>query len=140
VFALRHVFKEATDQILVANTKGATGHPMAVGIEDVVSVKILETGRSARPTSKWIELGTLNLSKEDSPGATHAAGAASVFKYHDSAALDADARRKETASRPWVPLSHRRRGSLEQPVRVAGYAAFELELFSAHACQDQPDN
>jgi acyl transferase domain-containing protein/NAD(P)-dependent dehydrogenase (short-subunit alcohol dehydrogenase family)/acyl carrier protein len=66
VFALRHVFKEAADQILVANTKGATGHPMAVGIEDVVSVKILETGIvPAVPNFKEVdpELGYLNLSK-----------------------------------------------------------------------------
>ncbi len=66
VFALRHVFKEATDQIVVANTKGATGHPMAVGIEDVVSVKILETGIvPAVPNFKEVdpELGQLNLSK-----------------------------------------------------------------------------
>ncbi|MDM7995676.1 MAG: SDR family NAD(P)-dependent oxidoreductase [Acidobacteriota bacterium] len=66
VFALRHVFKEATDQILVANTKGATGHPMAVGIEDVVSAKILETGIVPPvPNFKEVdpELGYLNLSK-----------------------------------------------------------------------------
>ncbi len=66
VFALRHVFKDATDQIIVANTKGATGHPMAVGIEDVVSVKILETGIvPAVPNFKEVdpELGQLNLSK-----------------------------------------------------------------------------
>jgi 3-oxoacyl-(acyl-carrier-protein) synthase/acyl carrier protein len=66
VFALRHVFKEATDQILVANTKGATGHPMGVGIEDVVSVKILETGIVPPvPNFKEVdpELGMLNLSK-----------------------------------------------------------------------------
>ncbi len=66
VFALRHVFKEAAEQILVANTKGATGHPMAVGIEDVVSVKILETGIvPAVPNFKEVdpELGLLNLSK-----------------------------------------------------------------------------
>jgi 3-oxoacyl-(acyl-carrier-protein) synthase len=66
VFALRHVFKEATDQIIVANTKGATGHPMAVGIEDVVSVKILETGVvPAVPNFREVdpELGPLNLSK-----------------------------------------------------------------------------
>jgi acyl transferase domain-containing protein/acyl carrier protein/NAD(P)-dependent dehydrogenase (short-subunit alcohol dehydrogenase family) len=66
VFALRHVFKEAADQIIVANTKGATGHPMAVGIEDVVSVKILETGIvPAVPNFKEVdpELGYLNLSK-----------------------------------------------------------------------------
>ena len=32
------------DQIVIANTKGFTGHPMGVGIEDVVAVKALETG------------------------------------------------------------------------------------------------
>jgi 3-oxoacyl-(acyl-carrier-protein) synthase/acyl carrier protein/NAD(P)-dependent dehydrogenase (short-subunit alcohol dehydrogenase family) len=66
VFALRQVFREATDRIVVANTKGATGHPMAVGIEDVVAVKMLETGvvppvpnfREVDP-----ELGLLNLSR-----------------------------------------------------------------------------
>jgi acyl transferase domain-containing protein/acyl carrier protein/NAD(P)-dependent dehydrogenase (short-subunit alcohol dehydrogenase family) len=66
VFALRHVFKEAADQIIIANTKGATGHPMAVGVEDVVSVKILETGMvPAVPNFKEVdpELGYLNLSK-----------------------------------------------------------------------------
>jgi acyl transferase domain-containing protein/acyl carrier protein/NAD(P)-dependent dehydrogenase (short-subunit alcohol dehydrogenase family) len=66
VFALRHCFKEATDRILIANTKGATGHPMAVGIEDVVSAKILETGIVPPvPNFKEVdpELGNLNLSK-----------------------------------------------------------------------------
>jgi acyl transferase domain-containing protein/NAD(P)-dependent dehydrogenase (short-subunit alcohol dehydrogenase family)/acyl carrier protein len=66
VFALRHVFKDATDNIVIANTKGATGHPMAVGIEDVVSVKILETGIIPPvPNFKEVdpELGYLNLSK-----------------------------------------------------------------------------
>ncbi len=70
VHALRYVFKEAADQILVANTKGATGHPMAVGIEDVVAVKILETGIVPPvPNFKEVdpELGLLNLSK----GGTH---------------------------------------------------------------------
>jgi acyl transferase domain-containing protein/acyl carrier protein/NAD(P)-dependent dehydrogenase (short-subunit alcohol dehydrogenase family) len=66
VFALRHVFKDAADQIIVANTKGATGHPMAVGVEDVVAVKILETG-IVPPVANFKEvdpeLGPLNLSK-----------------------------------------------------------------------------
>jgi malonyl CoA-acyl carrier protein transacylase/NAD(P)-dependent dehydrogenase (short-subunit alcohol dehydrogenase family) len=66
VFALRHVFKEAADRIIVANTKGATGHPMAVGVEDVVAVKILETG-IVPPVANFKEvdpeLGPLNLSK-----------------------------------------------------------------------------
>jgi acyl transferase domain-containing protein/acyl carrier protein/NAD(P)-dependent dehydrogenase (short-subunit alcohol dehydrogenase family) len=66
VFALRSVFGDAADQIVIANTKGATGHPMAVGIEDVVSVKILETG-IVPPVANFKEvdpdLGQLNLSK-----------------------------------------------------------------------------
>ncbi len=65
VFALRHVFKDAADQVIVANTKGATGHPMAVGIEDVVALKILETG-IVPPVANFKEvdpeLGPLNLS------------------------------------------------------------------------------
>jgi 3-oxoacyl-(acyl-carrier-protein) synthase/acyl carrier protein/NAD(P)-dependent dehydrogenase (short-subunit alcohol dehydrogenase family) len=66
VFALRYVFKDAADKIVVANTKGATGHPMAVGVEDVVGVKILETGIVPPvPNFKEVdpELGMLNLSK-----------------------------------------------------------------------------
>ncbi|HXY41569.1 MAG TPA: beta-ketoacyl synthase N-terminal-like domain-containing protein, partial [Vicinamibacteria bacterium] len=44
VMALRQVFGPAADQIVVANTKGFTGHPMGVGVEDVIGVKILEHG------------------------------------------------------------------------------------------------
>jgi acyl transferase domain-containing protein/NAD(P)-dependent dehydrogenase (short-subunit alcohol dehydrogenase family)/acyl carrier protein len=66
VFALRYVFGDAAGQIVVANTKGATGHPMAVGIEDVVAVKVLETG-IVPPVANFREvdpeLGPLNLSK-----------------------------------------------------------------------------
>jgi malonyl CoA-acyl carrier protein transacylase len=40
--ALRQVFGLAADRVIVANTKGFTGHPMGVGIEDVIGVKILE--------------------------------------------------------------------------------------------------
>ena len=64
--ALRQVFGPSADRIVVANTKGYTGHPMAVGIEDVMAVKALETGlvppvpnlREPDP-----ELGGLNLSE-----------------------------------------------------------------------------
>ena len=47
IFALRHVFGDVADQIVIANTKGFTGHAMATGIEDVVAVKALETGMRA---------------------------------------------------------------------------------------------
>ncbi len=66
VDALRHVFGAAADQVVVANTKGYTGHPMAVGIEDVVAVKALETGLVPPvPNVKEMDpdLGHLNLSR-----------------------------------------------------------------------------
>ena len=42
--ALRRVFGDYADRIVIANTKGLTGHAMGAGIEDVVAVKALETG------------------------------------------------------------------------------------------------
>jgi malonyl CoA-acyl carrier protein transacylase len=44
IFALRHAFGEHANQLVIANTKGFTGHTMAVGIEDVVAIKALERG------------------------------------------------------------------------------------------------
>ncbi len=66
IHALRSVFGDDADRIVIANVKGFTGHPMGVGLEDVVAVKALETGvvppvpnfRDPDP-----ELGTLNLSR-----------------------------------------------------------------------------
>ena len=64
--ALKYVFGQKADQIVIANTKGFTGHPMGVGIEDVIAVKILETG-IVPPVANFKEvdpeLGQLNLSK-----------------------------------------------------------------------------
>src|SRR5579872_4283487 len=66
IFALRHVFGDVADRIVIANTKGFTGHAMATGIEDVVAVKALETG-CVPPVANFKEidpeLGSLNLSK-----------------------------------------------------------------------------
>jgi 3-oxoacyl-(acyl-carrier-protein) synthase len=66
IHALRKVFGEVADQIVIENTKGFTGHAMGTGIEDVVAVKALETG-CVPPVSNYKEvdpeLGTLNLSK-----------------------------------------------------------------------------
>ncbi len=66
VDALRFVFGEAADSIVVANTKGFTGHPMGAGIEDVLAVKSLETGvvpPIANVKEVDPDLGHLNLSK-----------------------------------------------------------------------------
>ncbi|HEV2425225.1 MAG TPA: SDR family NAD(P)-dependent oxidoreductase [Terriglobia bacterium] len=64
--ALRRTFGPAADQIVIANTKGFTGHAMATGIEEVVAVKALETG-CVPPVANFKEvdpeLGPLNLSK-----------------------------------------------------------------------------
>ncbi len=66
VEALRRVFGAAASEIVVANTKGFTGHPMGVGIEDVIGVKILEHGLVPPvPNYKEVDpdLGRLNLSR-----------------------------------------------------------------------------
>jgi acyl transferase domain-containing protein/acyl carrier protein/NAD(P)-dependent dehydrogenase (short-subunit alcohol dehydrogenase family) len=64
--ALRRIFGDVADQIVIANTKGMTGHAMGTGIEDVVAVKALETG-CVPPVANFKEvdpeLGQLNLSK-----------------------------------------------------------------------------
>ncbi|MBX0327495.1 SDR family NAD(P)-dependent oxidoreductase, partial [Oscillochloris sp. ZM17-4] len=66
VAALRRSFGPAAGEIIVANTKGFTGHPMGVGIEDVIAVKILEHG-IVPPVPNYREvdpeLGQLNLSR-----------------------------------------------------------------------------
>src|SRR5262249_15591154 len=66
VNALRRVFGDMADRIVIANTKGFTGHAMGTGIEDVLAVKALETGLVPPvPNFKEVdpELGQLNLSK-----------------------------------------------------------------------------
>ncbi len=66
IHALRKVFGNDADRIVIANTKGFTGHAMATGIEDVVAVKSLETSCVPPvPNFKEVdpELGSLNLSK-----------------------------------------------------------------------------
>jgi malonyl CoA-acyl carrier protein transacylase len=65
IHALRSVFGNKADQIVISNTKGFTGHAMGAGVEDVVAVKALETGVVPPvPNFKEVdpELGELNLS------------------------------------------------------------------------------
>ena len=66
VDALRHVFGGNADRVVIANTKGFTGHAMGAGVEDVLAVKSLETGVVPPvPNHKEIDpdLGPLNLSR-----------------------------------------------------------------------------
>ena len=67
--ALRTCFGDQANKVVIANTKGFTGHTMGVGVEDVVAVKALETGlvppiahldKDFQPDP---DLGDLNLSR-----------------------------------------------------------------------------
>ena len=69
IHALRHTFGELANQVVIANTKGFTGHTMGVGVEDVIAAKVLEFG-IVPPIAHYDqdfqpdpELGDLNLSK-----------------------------------------------------------------------------
>ena len=65
VKALRDTFGASTNKLVIANTKGFTGHPMAVGIEDASMFYGLLTRRIppiANHQEKDPELGDLNLS------------------------------------------------------------------------------
>ncbi len=66
VKALRDTFGASADKLVIANTKGFTGHPMGVGIEDASMFYGLLTGRIppiANFRDQDPELGKLNLSK-----------------------------------------------------------------------------
>jgi len=69
IHALRECFGDSANQVIIANTKGFTGHAMGTGIEDVVVTKALETG-IVPPIAHVQEgfepdpdLGDLNLSR-----------------------------------------------------------------------------
>ena len=66
VKALRETFGASADELVIANTKGFTGHPMGVGIEDASMFYGLLTGNIppiANHKEVDPELGNLNLSK-----------------------------------------------------------------------------
>ena len=65
VKALRSTFGDSANSLVIANTKGFTGHPMAVGIEDASMLYGMLTGKIppiANHQEKDPELGDLNLS------------------------------------------------------------------------------
>ena len=119
IHALRQVFGAGADQIVIANTKGYTGHPMGVGIEDVVAVKALETGVvPAVPNFREIdpELGQLNLSKGGAYPIRHALRLAAGFGSQISMML-----------LRWTPVRdgrHRSPDELGYEYRVADPAAW----------------
>ncbi|MBT4060275.1 MAG: SDR family NAD(P)-dependent oxidoreductase [Euryarchaeota archaeon] len=64
--SLRGAFKESAEQVIITNTKGFTGHPMGVGIEDATGLYALASGRLP-PIANFKEpdesLGNLRLSE-----------------------------------------------------------------------------
>ena len=99
--ALRHSFGADADKVVIANTKGFTGHAMGAGIEDVVAVKALETG-IVPPVANFKEvdpdLGELNLSRGGAYPVTHALRLAAGFGSQIAMALLA-----------WTPMPDGRR-------------------------------
>jgi 3-oxoacyl-(acyl-carrier-protein) synthase/NAD(P)-dependent dehydrogenase (short-subunit alcohol dehydrogenase family)/acyl carrier protein len=90
VDALRAVFGQNAGEVVIANTKGFTGHPMGVGVEDVVAVKALETG-IVPPVPNFKEqdpdLGPLNLSRGGAYAPRYALRLAAGFGSQISMAL-----------------------------------------------------
>ena len=123
ISALRSVFGADADKLVIANTKGFTGHPMGVGIEDVVAVKALETGIVPPvPNFKEVDaaLGQLNLS----------IGGAYPVRYALRLAAGFGSQIAMTLLR-WTPVAdgrHRAPGELGYQYRVVDPAAWRRWL------------
>ncbi len=66
IHALRATFGTNANKVVIANTKGFTGHPQGAGVEDAIALKALQRG-TVPPIANFRdpdpELGDLNLSK-----------------------------------------------------------------------------
>ncbi len=124
VAALRKTFGAAASEIVIANTKGFTGHPMGVGIEDVIAVKILEHG-IVPPVPNFREvdpdLGPLTLSRGGRYPVTYAihlaAGFGSQISLNLTRRIPGSLDRVENRSRYQAWLSE-----------VSGYEQAETEV------------
>ncbi|MFW2387596.1 MAG: beta-ketoacyl synthase N-terminal-like domain-containing protein, partial [Polyangiales bacterium] len=136
ISALRSVFGASADKIVIANTKGMTGHAMGAGVEDATAVKILETG-VVPPVANFKEidpeLGPLNLSKGGSYPVQYSLRLGAGFGSQISLSLTR-----------WVPSPDGRRPApqelgyetrIEDPAKferwvaaATGYASPELEV------------
>jgi NAD(P)-dependent dehydrogenase (short-subunit alcohol dehydrogenase family)/acyl carrier protein len=136
VNALRRVFGAAADSIVIANTKGFTGHAMGAGVEDVVAVKALETG-CVPPVANFKEvdpeLGPLNLSKGGIYPVDYALRLGAGFGSQISMTLLRWARTKDGTRPSPNALGYANR--IADPAawkawlgRVTGYPAAELEV------------
>ncbi len=134
--ALRHVFGETADRIIITNTKGFTGHAMGAGIEDVLAVKTLETGCVPPvPNFKEVdpELGSLNLSQGGAYPVEYALRLAAGFGSQISMALLRWTKPKDGVHRSADVLGYAYR--IEDQAawntwlsRIAGHEAAQLEV------------
>ena len=136
IHALRQVFGDAADQIVIANTKGFTGHAMGAGVEDVLAVKALETG-VVPPVANFKEidpeLGVLNLSKGGAYPVEYALRLGAGFGSQISMTLLRWVPTKDGARRGPHALGHGYRiadtGTWHAWLdRIAGRSAVELEV------------
>ncbi len=119
--SIRETFGEDADKIVVANTKGFTGHPMGAGIEDAIAIKALELG-VVPPIANFQEpdesLGNLRLSKGEKIPLDYAFRIAAGFGSQLAFALYRKAstgERKSTKYNEWLKSIG---GSVEQLVNV----------------------
>ncbi len=135
IHALRQVFGDGADRIVIANVKGLTGHPMGVGLEDVLAVKALETG-IVPPVPNFSdvdpELGELYLRGGAYPIALRATagGRVRLADLDDAAALDAGRRRAQRSRRrAWLRVQGRRSRGVDAWLRrVSGQEDPQLEV------------
>ncbi len=130
------MFGETADQVVIANTKGFTGHAMGAGVEDVLAVKALETG-CVPPVANYKEvdpeLGTLNLSKGGSYPVEYALRLGAGFGSQISTTLLRWVKTKNSVRPTPNALGFRNR-VVDQDTwttwlqRVAGYPNADLEV------------
>jgi acyl transferase domain-containing protein/acyl carrier protein/NAD(P)-dependent dehydrogenase (short-subunit alcohol dehydrogenase family) len=136
IHALRRVFGDDAEKIVIANTKGFTGHAMATGIEEVLAVKALETGL-VPPVANFKEidpeLGPLNLSKGGSYPVQYALRLGAGFGSQISMSLLRWVPTKDRVHRSVHDLGYAYRIVDQQAwaawlTRMAGRPAAELEV------------
>ena len=136
VEALRHVVGSGADAIVVANTKGFTGHAMGVGVEDTLAIKMLESG-IVPPVANFHEvdpgLGRLNLSRGGPYPIRYALRLAAGFGSQISMALLRWVPPPDGARRAPDDMGYRyrirdHRAWQEWLARVTGYDTPELEV------------
>ncbi|WP_230470482.1 type I polyketide synthase [Lujinxingia vulgaris] len=126
IAALRRTFGKQANRVVIANTKGFTGHAMAAGIEDVLAMKVLQR-QVVPPIANFEEpdpeLGDLRLSQGGSYPADYALRLAAGFGSQLALALFRYRARRE--QRVFDPARYGRWLG-----EVAGAERYELEVVS----------